>query len=374
MAVTSADDLPTDVHQHVGFVSVGPVRSTIELVWGCVFTIIICTWNIQHLTIASPYKSAWRGMTRKIGWALFTIIAPEYVSIQAINEYVGARIQNREMRDLGLRWWTTKHSFFGNIGGYLLEYQNEGQIIVRFPEIEWLVTEKLLVLPEIAGWEIDGLAREDGFRKAVAVVQLIWFALQCIGRTVEGMESALFEVVTLCFVTCTIVTLIFWWKKPAGVAIRRKISCPSISGEDIDRMLERTHGDRFKLIQELQLRQKDNADDHMNQYWIGIVFFLAGAVGVWHLAAWNYSFPSSVERILWRASSITTVILPIIFFFTIIAEGKFDSLPLWIVVSFLMCTYIVARTYLVVETIISLRSAPSGIYERVRWSEFIPHV
>ncbi|KIW27823.1 uncharacterized protein PV07_07526 [Cladophialophora immunda] len=366
MAVTSADNLPTDAHQHVGFVSISPVRGTVELVWACAFTIILCTWNIQHLTIASPYKSAWIVMAHKILWALLTVFAPEFTCLWGIHEYIFARIQARTMQHHGFGWWTMKHSFFASMGGYLLEYQNEGQIIVRSEEILWLATEKLLVLPEIKCSEIDGLASEDTFQKAITAVQLFWFALQCIGRAVGRLEFALFELTTLCFVSYTIITLFCWWKKPGGVSVRSKISCPSISAQDVDRMLESTKGEKRSLMLELHIRQVDFDDNPpIGVYWEAMLIVFVGGVGAWHIAAWNYSFPSSVESILWKVSSVVATMGPIILWYAVDLGFPFY---------FIFFAYATARVFVVVETIISLRSAPAGIYERVRWSDFLPHV
>ncbi|KIY03288.1 uncharacterized protein Z520_01755 [Fonsecaea multimorphosa CBS 102226] len=351
------------------FVSISPVRGTMELVWGCVFTIIICTWNLQHLTIPSPNKSAWRVMGNKVLWAFLTMIAPEFVCMLSFDEHYFARTQTRKMQDHGFPWWTTKHSFFGMMGGYLLEYQNKGKIIVGAAEIRWLASSSLLVLPEVTCREIDGLAREKTFQKAIAAVQLVWFALQCIGRAVERMELALFEVTTLCFVTYAVVTLICWWKKPSGVSLRRTISCPSISVQDIDRMLDSTKGDRRLLMQKLHIRQFNVASDHLTYFWFFILWLLAGGIGAWHLSAWNYSFPTSAESTLWRVSSIVATIGPTILLFLVITDNRVLD---W-VLSLLIAVYVAARLFLLVETIISLRSAPAGIYQRVRWSDAIPH-
>ena len=36
--------------------------------------------------------------------------------------------------------------------------------------------------------------------------------------------------------------------------------------------------------------------------------------------------------------------------------------------------YALARVYIVVEAIISLRRVPVGVYEQVSWSQYIPHL
>ncbi|EXJ73804.1 uncharacterized protein A1O5_03566 [Cladophialophora psammophila CBS 110553] len=266
-----------------------------------------------------------------------------------------------------------KHSFFGGMGGYVLEYQNEGRIIIRPAEIRWLASENLPVFPEIECSEIDGVSRMDIFQKVIATTQLIWFALQFIGRAIKGMEFALPEVTTLGFITYAIVILFFWWKKPSGVSTRTKIRCPSISDQDIDRVLVVTKGKKQSQKLELHLPQTDFGDDGLSCFLLWLSLCLIASVGGWHLAAWNYSLPTTVGSILWRVSSVSVGVVVIALCFPSFWNEPESWLSDW-TLNLLILAYVIARMFLIVETVISLRSAPAGIYERVRWSDFVPHV
>src|ERR1700743_2574981 len=103
--MTSAANLTTKGYQHVGFVTASPVRGTIELAWGCLFTIILCTWNIQRLVVPSPKDSTWTKLTRKVGWMLFTVAIPEWLTFYALLETYNAWSTKREMHRKGFRSW-----------------------------------------------------------------------------------------------------------------------------------------------------------------------------------------------------------------------------------------------------------------------------
>ena len=122
-----------------------------------------------------------------------------------------------------------------------------------------------------------------------------------------------------------------------------------------------------------------------------------GLYGGLHLLAWNGPFRSTVETTLWQMSAlvVTTtgwVVLPAIALLG--ADPDFiPELPSLlkrtsIVHIFGACLlpyplgafwmsiplYILARTFLVVESLIQLAYLPSSTFEEVQWSRYFPHI
>ena len=135
---------------------------------------------------------------------------------------------------------------------------------------------------------------------------------------------------------------------------------------------------------------------------------LTAAYGGIHLSAWNFEFPSRAESVIWRTacfiimgSSFALLSVPL----CTTLQGKIDRYPyvfrpskfqlflrgegtegIWNLLSdisgimfivlavLLLLCYAASRIYLVVESFISLRHVPIGVYAAVPWVENIPHV
>ena len=128
---------------------------------------------------------------------------------------------------------------------------------------------------------------------------------------------------------------------------------------------------------------------------------LTAAYGGIHLSAWSFEFPSRVESIIWRAACFIIIGSS----FALLAVPSWDALDYYFVLSYydpglsiwkdwralklmqalnkvvgygsaglLLLCYAASRLYLVVESFISLRHVPIGVYAAVPWVENIPHV
>ncbi|KAM7198907.1 hypothetical protein V8F20_005974 [Naviculisporaceae sp. PSN 640] len=113
-----------------------------------------------------------------------------------------------------------------------------------------------------------------------------------------------------------------------------------------------------------------------------------------HLAGWNHHFPTQTEQTLWR---IAVVILTAMSSISVGAvrilgikgfKGRYNLLWVWvngsadprktevwdIVLAMSTFMLILARFYLIVEVIISLRKLPAEVYFDIEWVNWIPHI
>jgi len=74
-----------------------------------------------------------------------------------------------------------------------------------------------IVFPTITAAEIQDKARGDFLSKAIAILQSIWFIVQCIARGKQGLALTELELVTLALASLNGVMYYFWWDKPLGV-------------------------------------------------------------------------------------------------------------------------------------------------------------
>ncbi|KAK0741996.1 hypothetical protein B0T21DRAFT_360514 [Apiosordaria backusii] len=114
---------------------------------------------------------------------------------------------------------------------------------------------------------------------------------------------------------------------------------------------------------------------------IGLVVLPALYGGI-HLSTWNYSFASARETEWWRISCLVVVggMLPWVIAWGILAtllkifcgDSRDDSIRFPIImVGFLANA--VCRGYIVVESFISLRASPIGVYLTPPWIQMLPH-
>jgi hypothetical protein len=133
---------------------------------------------------------------------------------------------------------------------------------------------------------------------------------------------------------------------------------------------------------------------------LGMLVILCAAYGGVHLSTWNFDFPTPLEQKLWRIACISTVtgslLAPGIFLWSMLVfhkESVIDGTKetfstFWaesdsILGVFALLAWIAllssplllaARIFLVVESFISLRDVPLGVYATVSWSQYIPHI
>lgn len=116
-------------------------RGTLDILWSCLFTIIACTWTIQHLNVPEERNArdrGWKGDLKSAlkrtwistKWMVATILAPELVLSKAWEDLFVAKDGLAELQRLSLEdgtEWTLAHSLFANMGGFFLrENANRG--------------------------------------------------------------------------------------------------------------------------------------------------------------------------------------------------------------------------------------------------------
>ena len=122
------------------------------------------------------------------------------------------------------------------------------------------------------------------------------------------------------------------------------------------------------------------------------LWFASMGYGAVHAAAWQEYFPSDAEKFMWRFSSVYITCAGAIWFGACIIGWRFHWASLywdrfialqarWYDYAFwgLFATacglaYVVARLFLVVDAIVSLRSMPATAYNTPNWSTLIPHL
>ena len=96
-----------------------------------------------------------------------------------------------------------------------------------------------------------------------------------------------------------------------------------------------------------------------------------------HLWAWDFRFPTQLESILWKVACFVAILTPASVEISLkiigILTGTKYRLP-WMAYGPIVLVFLSSRMFLVVESFISLRHVPIGVYAAVPWVQNIPHV
>lgn len=406
----------------LGWVSSPDVRGTIDIIWGCLLTVILCVWTVLTLNVPAPDTSLWVFTRTKMKWATIALFGPEWLSGMAGAQWSIARRATKLFHDGGIKW-TMQQSYFAEMGGIRLKLKDD-EFPITSKHIYVLIKLDLIKLDTITPAAIADRSKADGVAKLFTVVQTGWFILQCLARLAQHISITTLELSTIAFIVCTIGTNIMWWAKPTDVfvPIVLKIDCtlkellqmagPEISdpeGEaiswkwsplekfddmrpnflvDVGQYLPRTSS--FKLSQPAQkIRFRNDRLPPIERDWLlnGFLTVLSLLFGAVYLAGWNIKLPTYTEQLIWR--SCIVIMSSLIVAFWVVDAGvelhqrkkkrvgnqKVALTPvkmaLYAVISLV---YVTIRIYILVEPFVSLRSLPAVAFQTVRWAAFIPHV
>lgn len=152
--------------------------------------------------------------------------------------------------------------------------------------------------------EILDKSKGDGFTKLITVAQIFWLVISVIMREARGLASSQLEILTLAFAAVAVLTYLAQWNKPKCINVPTRIYLEKFS--DNPEKAKWT-ADRLTSVIACDSTLGDGGGTGHE-----FVIFITVAIlfGSLHCLAWNSSFPSSIERTVWRVASIMTVSLP----------------------------------------------------------------
>lgn len=110
------------------------VRSTMDIVWSCTSTILLCCWSIQHLNVPPQFQPKTTRQKlmrklfffwRKVKWMTITLFAPEFILAKAITDLRSCLKHSpmlQELADEGGVPWSKTHTFLADMGGFALRF------------------------------------------------------------------------------------------------------------------------------------------------------------------------------------------------------------------------------------------------------------
>jgi hypothetical protein len=427
-------------------------RGTLDLVYSCLLTIFVCTWSVLCVNVPAPSDGIAQIYSRKMMFAALGILGPEFIVQAALGQWISAKQSVKLFKASGHHQWTMKHAFFADMGGIMLHTPDFPLFPIDAKQTHYLVAKKHIQCPRVTKKDIQDRDKVDVLLRILIVCQISWFVVNCIARGAQGLAMTTLELSTISFIFCTFGTAVFWFHKPADVQTPIVILCDipvseilRLAGGEAREPYNHTPLDfvsrrewtwtlswnffRNKLrLVGVHLRPTTRPMPRIpNDNWLEVpaptiyilIIFIMAYAAI-YLSGWNIWFPTNVERILWRAATLST--MASIFLFLIVEAlsshlapyiqrrygfpkaGLSKSrphrwLPAWLhnifkwvrnsspnrdpnyyiplkfvlPLSMAASVYCLARTYILLEYLLALRQLPASTYETVEWSMYWPH-
>ena len=337
---SSKRDAPEAPVASQGWTSSPDGRGTLDILWSCLLTVFLCGWTIICVNVPPLGATKVQNFRQKVLVFCEALAGPEFIVHTSLGQYMSARKSVQEFSDAGFVGWTTRHGFFADMGGFVLHAPDFVPFPLTASQLHYLVVRGYVDFGDVllTHSEIEDKNKFDALTRILTMLQLSWFVINTLARTVLGKAISTLELSTLGFIFCTLFTYFFWRQKPQDVScpiiIRPKVPLADIlvqagpvaarpySHTPLDFATRRDH--HFGTVWRYTINlakyfgfhwHQDATKRPIQKIWddqfldvpiwahIPLAFAQFGFAGI-HLAAWNFHFPSLGERFMWRLCSV----------------------------------------------------------------------
>ncbi|KAJ7118090.1 hypothetical protein C8R44DRAFT_625897 [Mycena epipterygia] len=286
------------------------------------------------------------------------------------------------------------HGFFISMGGFFSRAGHHPIITKK----QLKNPDYALAIRQVEVEDISDKSKGDALSKDVALLQGLWFVMQCLARMRQHLPVTQLEFATLAFAVVNVIIWFLWWKKPLDV--ERPITVgPAEDLEEVKPTIlplnlwarfsglvwgeypDSNHRPMFSVpsfwsIDWEETNRADITTPFLIECLVGTIF---GAI---HCAAWTAHFPSTTEMGIWRSCSLMVAIPPA-------AVGLFIALgtsiegtaiegihePILVITAFIsILLYPITRLFLIIISLTSLRALPHDALIDIDWSFYIPQL
>lgn len=263
-----------------------------------------------------------------------------------------------------------------------------------------MVQDQTIELPTDA--EIRGMSKSNPLAKAIVLVQVGWFAIDCITRVSQSFSMTKLEIATITYIMTHAFTYIAWWDKPQGVKRPIRVTIgqvgrPAPSTVEVKKFywllkaLVFLYGTREDYIDLTKRRQVPLCySGHPAGNWpfasASIAILVAALSEGIYCIAWSYPTSSFTELVLWRIASLplAAALLSVIAAFSaggciypmLNDEKRYE--PYFRVLEFcyflVTIFFIISRPVLLALALMDLRALSDSTAQAVYWTTLLPHL
>jgi hypothetical protein len=246
----------------------------------------------------------------------------------------------------------------------------------------------VISFPSITETQIQAMSKEDAFVKGAAIFQTVWLFITLCVRWSKRLPAIQLELAVLAFSLCSFTAYVCHWSKPQDVKIATILP---IQGPLPKKLLDVLNSkitrpvlpDLVGFESQPKLTDpipNDALSDQLEDNNASDIFFtvliIAGTVfASVHCIAWNFHFPTPIERTLWRCACIISTSMPLVWCIVMMIIGNLKHLrtPIAGLYALLLIGYFVTRLFLMVEIFRSFCFLPPEAFIAT-WSAGIPHI
>lgn len=330
-------------------------RGTLDIIWSCVVTMVLCSWSILCMNMPGPKESRMQILWRKLSLTALGVLCPEIIFELALGQWLSARQSILDFNSSGFgnrpakERWTMKDAFFTDMGGFILHTRDQLPFPLDAKQLHYLVSRRYLTLPVLDHRVIEDKNKADGLLRAITLCQITWFLINTIGRFAQHLVVTTAELTTVSFILCSLGTAFCWWHKPADAVVAEIIES-DISINDILQAEGQT-SDAWKrtpldfvnrkewwwsrcwsnfvnILRNMHLtfgsdvtpidRIADSLQKELPNKPLNVCMALTVGYFSVLFAGWHSSFPTRTEQILWRTACVT--MMATLFVLTIFAH------------------------------------------------------
>jgi len=300
--------------------------------------------------------------------------------------------------------------------------------VPRFETLTYIMEHFPQIITKTDEETILDRAESSGLSKALLIVQVAWFCTNCASRLIQRLPLSLLEVSTAAHAFCTLLTYFVWWSKPTNVAT------PTImrgnEAREVYALLKCSSGEYFEALEMAQKRAAGDSSgpagtekitlaanalqhllpnpqrpqDYRERFFWHRSNMIPGALGrtstsnevfeqiaiaispvlygVIHFLAWNDHFPTPLERVLWRVSTVVVTCSGIVgvfasgimrIHFSRTLEAIFTAI-FGITLLLTPPAHVVSSGFLIVESFRQLFFLEPAAYQVPSWTNYWPHL
>ncbi|KAJ5476981.1 hypothetical protein N7539_007125 [Penicillium diatomitis] len=293
----------------------------------------------------------------KINLFLIGLLGPEFLLPIALGQWSSARASVKRFRKAGYEHWTLTHTYFADMGGFLLQSPGSDMFPIDATQLFCLVQDGFIVYPECDVEDIQDKCKSGDMSsfqtirfshhiRVIAVLQALWFLINCIIRLAQRLFLTTFELTTLSFILIFFVTSFCWKDKPKDVS--RAIILTTDTPIDTIRSKYHPFPEETWYQTPLAfLSREERVSSRLWRYYVQILHYLyipifarpctkpydhfpsdtslptdrtAEIIGAPIILfftciftfAWHFEFPTPAEKLLWRIAAVYQIIFGLV--------------------------------------------------------------